>query len=1256
MALSIAKAAPLKPEIKLFQALSEFEAILPDDQKANFRTHRGQSPPNSTDVIRLTADIDREACRNRKSRQCVGTRLMNVLHAVQQFSNVVDVIVGTSQSQIAGAIWGAVKMSLQLASTISTYFDHLSTLFMRIGRSCPRYQDFGLLYPRSTRLQGALCEYFIVIVRLCKQAVLFLNKPFWSQLSSSIFKPFESVFGTFQQDLENLASNIRGEASLASYQAQQNEAKETSDFRAFFSDASAREVEEARTYKRRKAEARFLNACSTFDHEKYWKQARKLGSTPWICNDESYKQWKLEKSPSALWCTGILGSGKTVLSANVVEDLKITTQAAVTYFFCRYDEANSMETRTILGSIARQIFEQIKLDGVDAEVYMRSDSLDTDQILDYLWKLLPSNSPRCFVIIDGLDECKENERRLLLECLKRLQMSKHAVQIYCSSRPDMFPWARTLLEPKWVVSMSPANDNIIGEYIEDTLMNHLDSGLLSIGDSRIILKIRDALLNNAHGMFIWVVFQIHSICFQETDEAILTALETLPKDLPETFNRILRKLQQSNATDLPFCRKIFDLIAIAQRPLTLEELREAVSVRPGDTSWNASNMVNDMLRLILHSCGSLVSVDEEHLTVHFTHHSVRQHFLSVSTDPKVKEYHINLKEADLRLGEIIVTYLNFDIFDLQVVKTESTMVPQLKNYPSAILDGILTQSNLANKLAMKILKSRGGSRVDIHHQLGTAARIAGGSKQVPLAHPFFPYAQEFWLFHTKAFSPTRVAEYSLWQRLIDGRAAIIELPWSPKKWYDFDDEYLKWIIQNEHWALIDLSLARLTEVSSYSPTTKLLLEFLENRVTTMKAQRIKYGAALYLASCLNNEAVVSLSLEKGADINASYGRVGNALQAASYYGQEKVAKLLLENGADVDAKSGTLGTALQAASGEGHTGVVKCLLENGAAIGILNNEVGTALQAASKGGHEDTARLLLKNGADINSEGGQYGTALQAALIYDQTDMARFLLVNGANVNAGGGHCGTALHLASACGHKEMAKFLLKNGADINIGAENERCGTPFQTAVRNDQKKMARFLFENGAREYNRALHKASAWGHQTLLEGYMTGTGGHEATARFLPENGANVNGVGGRFGTALQAASRGDHKETARLLLMNWVDVNAVGGRYGTALHAASRNGHEPMARLLVENGANVNVVAGEYGTALQVASRGNYESIARFLVENGANVNTQGGFYGTALEVASIYRGEPTVRLLLENEAIATSKILRVATLSGDERIN
>ena len=374
---------------------------------------------------------------------------------------------------------------------------------MRIGLTCPRYQDLGLLYPKSTRLQSALCGYFVVIVRLCKQAVVFLKKPFWSQLSSSILKPFESEFGNFHQDLENLASSIREEISLASNQAQQDEAKEMSKFRAFAMDKlsgiSTKDLEEAKEWKRKNAEFLFLSACSVYNHEESWKQARKRGNTNWICYDEGYNRWKQESLSSTLWCTGILGSGKTVLSANVVENLKITTPAVVAYFFCRYDEVESLQTRTILGSIARQIFDHIKPDIVSEIATISSGTIDTYQVLDYIQRFLPSNSHDYFIVIDGLDECEEKESRLLLQCLKQLLMSKTALRVYCSSRPDIFRWATALLEPQWNVFMPEINSDI-EEYIEDTLERRLESGKLSIGDPTIILTIRDALLENAHGM------------------------------------------------------------------------------------------------------------------------------------------------------------------------------------------------------------------------------------------------------------------------------------------------------------------------------------------------------------------------------------------------------------------------------------------------------------------------------------------------------------------------------------------------------------------------------------------------------------------------------------------------------------------------------------------------------------------------------------------------------------------------------------
>lgn len=64
----------------------------------------------------------------------------------------------------------------------------------------------------------------------------------------------------------------------------------------------------------------------------------------------------------------------------------------------------------------------------------------------------------------------------------------------------------------------------------------------------------------------------------------------------------------------------------------------------------------------------------------------------------------------------------------------------------------------------------------------------------------------------------------------------------------------------------------------------------------------------------------------------------------------------------------------------------------------------------------------------------------------------------------------------------------------------------------------------------------------------------------ARFLLENGANVNIKDGYYGTALQAAlvygheSVYGHEEMARLLLKYGVDVNIEGEYHGSALQAS------------------------------------------------------------------------------------------------------
>jgi hypothetical protein len=111
---ALTKAPSLKPDIRLAQAVSEFEADLSNEQKSTFRTLKSQSSsatPSPRDVMRLTAEVDRRISK-KFGGQCFGPRFTNFLQGVQLFAALGDVMVGGSQNLIACGVWSVVRMSL----------------------------------------------------------------------------------------------------------------------------------------------------------------------------------------------------------------------------------------------------------------------------------------------------------------------------------------------------------------------------------------------------------------------------------------------------------------------------------------------------------------------------------------------------------------------------------------------------------------------------------------------------------------------------------------------------------------------------------------------------------------------------------------------------------------------------------------------------------------------------------------------------------------------------------------------------------------------------------------------------------------------------------------------------------------------------------------------------------------------------------------------------------------------------------------
>ena len=543
--------------------------------------------------------------------------------------------------------------------------------------------------------------------------------------------------------------------------------------------------------------------------------------------------------------------------------------------------------------------------------------------------------------------------------------------------------------------------------------------------------------------FLWVSFQLDTVCSQAADADILGILKDLPKDLPETFNRHLRKLHQSEVCDPDLRKNVFRILSAAQRPLTLEELRHAVSIIPGTTAWDTRKLVNNMMKIV-DACGSLLIVDEEEMTIQFAHYSIKQHLLSSPTDSIVKQYHVNLNEADIRLGEICCTYLSLNVLSMQLHKSaEHARTIEPINIPSAIF---ASQSRLVNKVAIQLLKATRNSSYDLQHQLQKAA----SQTQAPAAeqsYSFISYAQDHWLFHSRKFelkAVSNVESFYLWISLIEGVPGVT-LPWAPEFVYYFGSQVSNWILDNQHGALLKQVLQYKERgvkdenfgkhLLPHGEREKKLVRFLSTWGESLKIEARFFENAFEIASKLNDQAVKLFLLEKGVQVNPKDSEVSRLLHNATIEGRLHIVKMLLANGADINLRK------------------------------FYGNRR-TPLEQAGDGGswEPEIMRLLLQNGADTETRYGDGTTLLHRQVCCNCLWRVQLLLEKGADVEARTTDGRTPLFLAVEYGYIEVVKLLIERRANINTRTRSEN--TPLHVAAKNygPSVLLVKLLLEHGA------------------------------------------------------------------------------------------------------------------------------------------------------------------------------------------------
>ena len=449
--------------------------------------------------------------------------------------------------------------------------------------------------------------------------------------------------------------------------------------------------------------------------------------------------------------------------------------------------------------------------------------------------------------------------------------------------------------------------------------------------------------------FLWVTFQLESICRENTDQGILEALENLPRNLPTTYRRILHRLRNSGSTDPSMGKKVFEIVSAARRPLTLEELREATSIEPGNPTWNTARIVNDVTKL-LGCCGSLVAIDEESSTVHFAHSSVKQYLETIPSGDNISEYHIATKKANFLMGEIVVTCLNLNVF--QNMLTKATDMPQtsITNEASVLLRASLPPQNFATNLARKLLKNRKTPGHDVGRDLERVACFKREQQTRSLEiHSFLPYAREYWLSHTESFR--KIFEdhqksicYYLWTQLIEGRVPTVDLSWTPEDAHALNPTFLGLMVQSHHPALMQYACSSLVLQKKTFLEIQHFVDLLPPRELPYKdrAPGSYYDVVLSEAVVHDNiDLVVQLLDNTAADVNsqAMEGMVSSSiLNLALEYGYLKMVKILISHGADVDAKDLSGESPLEtAARSDGREAALLLLASGAAKIPILDS-------------------------------------------------------------------------------------------------------------------------------------------------------------------------------------------------------------------------------------------------------------------------------------------------------------------------------
>jgi len=461
------------------------------------------------------------------------------------------------------------------------------------------------------------------------------------------------------------------------------------------------------------------------------------------------------------------------------------------------------------------------------------------------------------------------------------------------------------------------------------------------------------------------------------------ALAKLPGTLDETYERTLREINNAN---WEFAHRMFQFVAVASRPLMVEELAELLafdfkseegSMPKFYTDWRLENPQE-----VLSLCSSLLTiVDHGHSPViQFSHFSVKEFLTSTrlanAADVTSRRYHVSMTPAHA----------------------------------------------LAAKACLGIL---------LHLNEDVVTR--DGPENFPLAI----YAAEHWVHHAQFEDVSRIVEDGMKQLFNPRESHLAVCLWI----YDPCGSYYpynQYVPRRKRNLQAERPFPPLRAPLHYAASWGLhsIIEFLvsDHSQDVHCRDFINCSTPLHLASKNGHVEAARILIERGADMTAEDNDGESPLHLALHQENVEVARMLIERGTAVAARNKVGDTPLHLALRQTEMEVARMLIERGASMTAQNGVGETPFHRVLRHGEVDVARMFIEHGADMAAQNDDGETMLHLASRHGQMDFVRMLIASehGADITTAQNKDGkTPFHLALDHGQVEVARMFIEHGVDM---------------------------------------------------------------------------------------------------------------------------------------------------------------------------------------------------------------------------------